>query len=383
MNDIQEPSPPFSTSGIPPFRPLQNVTPRIGKPVPYDLTRPEGGFEVRRILQGYVIPPLTIMVVCINIFMLIVFFKGRFRTSTHVILVAIAIADMVVGVSVAIPATYYFTFGNYQEHIAINWCAPYITLSSVIPTIVHCMSLTFTVALAVQRLIVIKLPFKAKTICSRRNTFIVILVVMCYAIITHVSYFYKFQQIEGRYFRSKVDPTKRVYACIRYKSPIPTETKTLVRIAFSKVIPISALVLTSLILIYEVYKISRQLKEMTNSIKQINILHRLQQNRKITLMTSLVVMSVVVAEVPAMIISLVITYGDPGLFSCQVCAKQTFFLIFHIVILVLYPSNFLICCFVSKDVRSRVKRMLTCRPSSYKQNSPLSSIISLSTSSKL
>ena len=327
-------------------------------PKPYDLTRPEDGLEIRRILFGYVIPPITIVVVCMNIFMITVFCKGRFTSSAHVILIAIAISDMIDGVSVSIPALYLFTFGMYKDYISYNFCAAYIALNNIIPTMAHCLSLTLTVILAAQRLVVVRYPFKAKTICNRRNTLITILIAMCYALLANVPQFYKFSQIEGRYIKSKVDPSKDVYACVRKRSTIPFETTTKVRMTMVRFIPIPILVITSILLINELNKISKNVKKMTCSTGPTIVLPRLHQNRVITLLTALVVFSVLIAEVPGIAIYLTITYGNSNLFSCRLCATLTFFAIFRVVILVLYPSNFLSYCFVSRKFRKTVVKLL-------------------------
>ena len=127
--------------------------------IPLDLAGLKDGLETRIILQGYVIPPLTIIYLCIDVYMLTVFYRGRFNTPTHVILIAIAVAGMVNGLSVCIPLLYFFTFGMYKEYVTYNWCLAYTALNTVIPTIAHCISLVLTVLLAVQRLVFIKMPF--------------------------------------------------------------------------------------------------------------------------------------------------------------------------------------------------------------------------------
>ena len=326
---------------------------------PLDLARMKDGLETRIILQGYVIPPLTIIVLCIDVYMLTVFYRGRFNTPTHVILIAIAVAEMVNGLSLFIPAVYFFTFGMYKEYVTYNWCSAYTALNTVIPTIAHCISLLLTVVLAIQRLIFIKMPFKAKTLCSRTNTIIAISAVVMYGILFNIPYFYHFK-ISGKYMKSKTDPSKEIYVCMKYKPEVSSEVKTLLRIIFDKFIPTLSLVIISIFLMIGIRKLSKNLKKLTNTTK---ISQRNQQNRTLSVMTALVAMSVLVVEVPGIIVSLIISYGDSDLFSCKICVTQTTFLIFHIVILVLYPSNFLIYCFVSEKFRRVAVGLLPCKSS--------------------
>ena len=257
----------FSSPDIATSRPRPD---RNQWPKPYDLTRPMGGLEIRRILLGYIILPITIVVVCVNIFMIIVFCKGQFTSSAHVILVAIAIADMVDGVSISIPAIYFFTFGMYKDYISYNFCPAYIALDNIIPYIAHCLSVTMTVALAIQRLIVIRFPFKAKMICTRRYTLITILLAVCYTLLANVPQFYKFSQIEGRYMKSKKDPSKNVYACMRNRSAVPFETTTTLRIIMVIFIPISVLIITSILLMRELNRISKDVKKLNCSNEKNN-----------------------------------------------------------------------------------------------------------------
>ena len=356
----------FSSQDIATSRPRPD---RDQWPKPYDLTRPMGGLEIRRILLGYIIPPITIVVVCVYIFMIIVFCKGRFTSSAHVILVAIAIADMVDGVSISIPAIYFFTFGMYKRYISYQICPAYITLDNILPYIAHCVSVTMTVALDIQRLIVVRFPFKAKTICSRRNTLITILLAVCYSILANVPQFYKFSQIEGRYIKSKTDPSKNVYACMRNRSAIPFETTTMLRITMVMFIPISVLIITSILLIRELSKISKNVKKLNCSTEQILVLPRLRQNRTITLLTALVALSVLVADVPGISIYFTLTYVNSKIFHCRLCANLTFQAIFRVVIQLLYPSNFLCYCFISGKFRKTVVDVLKCRSSHLKEAS--------------
>ena len=328
--------------------------------IAFDIAPLKDGLETRIILQGYVIPPLTFVVLCINIYMLTVFYRGRFNTPTHVILVAIAMADMIDGLSVSIPAVYFFTFGMYKDYVTYNWCSAYIAMSLVIPTSAHCISLTLTVLLAFQRLLFIKLPFKAKTICSRRNTLIVIFAAAMYGIILNFPYFYYFK-MSGKHMKSKIDPLKQVYVCVRYIPEVSSETITLLRITFDKYIPTFILVFISILLIYEIRKLSKNLQKLTSSTKQAKTSQRIQQNRTLALLTALVAVSVLVVELPGTVFSLIISYGEFDVISCKECVNQLNFLIIHIVILVLYPSNFLIYCFVSDKFRKAVVGSLPCK----------------------
>ena len=347
--------------------------------IPLDLAGLKDGLETRIILQGYVIPPLTIIYLCIDVYMLTVFYRGRFNTPTHVILIAIAVAGMVNGWSICIPLLYFFTFGMYKEYVTYNWCLAYTALHTVIPTIAHCISLVLTVLLAVQRLVFIKMPFKAKTICSQRNTIIAISAVVMYGILFNIPYFYHFK-ISGKYMKSKTDPSKEIYVCMKYKPEVSSEVKTLLRIIFDKFIPTFSLVIISIFLISEIRKLSKNLKKLTNMTKNSQ---RHKQNRTLSLLTALVAMSVLVVEVPGIIVSLIISYGDSDLFSCNICVTQTTFLIFHIVILILYPSNFLIYCFVSEKFRSAAVGFLPCKSSGNAERTKPSAFSSSRVSSKI
>ena len=99
--------------------------------------------------------------------------------------------------------------------------------------------------------------------------------------------------------KSKTDPSKEIYVCMTYKPEVSSEVKTLLRIIFDKFIPTLSLVIISIFLISEIRKLSKNLKKLTNMTKTSQ---RHKQNRTLSLLTALVAMSVLVVEVPGIIV---------------------------------------------------------------------------------
>ena len=180
--------------------------------------------------------------------------------------------------------------------------------------------------------------------------------------------------------KSKTEPSTQIYACMKYRPDVSSETSTLLRVTFAKFIPTFFLVLISTLLIIEIRKLSKTLKKLTNATKTSQ---RLQKNRTLALLTALVAMSILVVELPGIIVSLIIAYGESDLLSCKRCVVKKKFLIIHIVILVLYPSNFLIYCFLSEKFRKAVASSLPCKSSGNSGRTKSSTLSSSRVSSKI
>lgn len=128
------------------------------------------GFEPQ--LYGFVGPVFAFLASVINILMITAFIKRRLFTSTHIILMTIGLSDLL---TVLPPSTiwmYFYGILQYKYYLPYDWCRVWHDFCETSPSMFHTISVWATVLLAIQRIIIVAFPFKAKVWCSRKLTFV-------------------------------------------------------------------------------------------------------------------------------------------------------------------------------------------------------------------
>lgn len=131
------------------------------------------------IINGYLFPSLACVTVVINCTILVVFWRAKFFTPHHALLAALAIVDML---TVFIPSPlfmYVFGCGFYMIFPSCKLCQAYDITTMEIPIILHSISMWLTLGLAIQRHVCVSNPFKAKYICTMKNTIIYMILMSC------------------------------------------------------------------------------------------------------------------------------------------------------------------------------------------------------------
>lgn len=72
-------------------------------------------------VSGYVMPALVFLTVITNCLVCAVLLRRSMRTPTNIILVAMAVSDMLTGVSTMPAFVKFFTFGAYVDYMPYEW----------------------------------------------------------------------------------------------------------------------------------------------------------------------------------------------------------------------------------------------------------------------
>jgi len=72
-------------------------------------------------VSGYVMPALVVLTVVTNCLICAVLLRHSMRTPTNVLLVAMAISDMLTGLSTMPAFIKFFTLGAYQDYMPYDW----------------------------------------------------------------------------------------------------------------------------------------------------------------------------------------------------------------------------------------------------------------------
>lgn len=105
------------------------------------------------IINGFVIPPLVIVILATNSLICAVLLTRKMRSPSNTILVAMALSDMLTGVWTLPPYVYFYTLGALRDYVPYGWCFVIYWLTDYLPTVFHIASIWLTVALAAQRLV--------------------------------------------------------------------------------------------------------------------------------------------------------------------------------------------------------------------------------------
>lgn len=139
-------------------------------------------------LMGYVYPLLSLFTVLTNCVVISVFSKKKMRTPTSIILIAIAMFDSLTCVCLVPQYVYLIPLQNYRHYIPYSWCV-YRHYTSNVYKVMHTTSNWITVCLSIQRYIIVRLPFKAKQICSKKSSLIAIVCCFILAVLIHLNLF--------------------------------------------------------------------------------------------------------------------------------------------------------------------------------------------------
>ncbi|XP_069114753.1 sex peptide receptor-like [Argopecten irradians] len=139
-------------------------------------------------MMGYVYPILALMTLITNTVVVTIFSK-KMRTPTSIILVALALSDTLTCLCMLPDAVYLYTLKNYRTYLPFGWCLYRHYITADLYRVTRTCSNWITVVLGLQRYVVVRLPFKAKKICSSRHSIIACIVACVIAITVHLNLF--------------------------------------------------------------------------------------------------------------------------------------------------------------------------------------------------
>lgn len=299
------------------------------------------------ICYGYVGPIITFFVTIMNILLIATIIKGNFRTSTHAVMVAIAIADILTGI---IPVPFniqVFSVKRSKDFLKIEWCYIFEICQVILPTVFHLISLSLTVGLSIERFFVVSFPLKAKRFCTMRNG---ILFSICVFVISLCAQIDTFEDIT-------YDPVKitslngiKLTGCRRSVKD-RSDREYITRMFILRFIPCMLLVIFTILLLRKSSDIQEWRKSTTSSSSATASLERMD------FAVSLIATIVFLTEITLGTLLL-----NDHLNSRRKITSNHALLsgITYVVYMVTSPINFTILCFLSKKFRQTFLCML-CR----------------------
>lgn len=309
-------------------------------------------YDFKAFMYGKVVPAIVLLIVTLNILMMIVFWRGRFRSPSHVVLIGIAFCNMLYMISLVIPSVYFYSLGFGVEYIPYVWCIPFHILFFSLPNICSMAGLYLTALLGIHRFLIISFPIKARSFLKVKQTVCIVIFFIVLTVSVDFNNMLNLQHIDEVHVNSTVVTGKTVSGCTWTRRP-KTDLKT-VLMEFSVVFPISILIIFNTLLIRLFFKTSSARREISqNADREDNV-------RRMIVLTSAIVTSVIVVSVPDIVVkSLLYANGN----HCKNCFvnKSQFTAFMQCAVMVTYSANFFIYSFLSKKFRKTVRDFMRCR----------------------
>ncbi|KHN74794.1 Substance-P receptor [Toxocara canis] len=143
-----------------------------------------------RPIYGLAAPIIILVTLITNSLVIVVLSHRNLRTPTNHILLAMAIAELMTGLSSCPWFIYYYTLGGFliDQHEGLNpfWCRFHSYFAVHFPTIFHTTAIWLTVFLAIQRYVYVCVPSMVCKYCNPARTRQMIVVIALAALMNEM-----------------------------------------------------------------------------------------------------------------------------------------------------------------------------------------------------
>lgn len=300
------------------------------------------------IYYGYVGPAITILVAAMNVLFIVTIIRGKFRTSTHAVLIAIAIADILTGI-VPLPFNIrMFVMKSNKNYIPLMWCWVFHIVQIMSPIFFHLVSLGLTVGLSIERYFLVAFPMISKTILTMRNGIIFSVIVFIFSAVLQADTFLdaSFEPVE---LESK-DRTFKFLGCTKTDKN-QTQIDILIRMTVLRLIPCVLLVIFTTLLLRKSSDI-KNWRRLTSSNSEI-----ISSLQRMDIAVSLIAIMVCVTELAVSCVLLAEYFMSDDVLMMDDSKLSG---IMYVVYVTVSPINFTIMCLLSKLFRKTLKDVLFC-----------------------
>jgi hypothetical protein len=316
------------------------------------------GYEI--ILYGYVMPVWSVINFAVYFLMIVVFLKSGITSTTQVCLVAMAICDGVNPIPPSIIWLYIYVIRKHIYFLPLEWCRNFYYLTEVIPQIIVYISMLLTILLAIQRCIVVMVPFKAERLVSKRRVIIGIAFCIAISVAARIIYFFHYDFF-GITVPAFNQPNDTMEACAVQKPQwlhVPLlkylAIMQVAQISISVFIPCVILVVAEILLVIALIRNRNRRRSLS-----LNNMRNEKREKLLTELTiaitgikvSYLVLVLTVQGIDFMYLFFDISVVHPSDLRSVVAISNTIFWVFMI------PSNFIITCCLSTDFRNELKTL--------------------------
>ncbi|ULT84441.1 hypothetical protein L5515_019093 [Caenorhabditis briggsae] len=367
----------------------------IGNMVPVDWAVP---------MYGYMMPFIVTLTIATNSFIVVVLSHKYLRTPTNYVLLAMAVTELLTGLSCLPWFTYYYTLSGYKQDMQTGlpsfWCDMIPYMAAFLPSIFHTMAIWLTVYLAIQRYIYICVPSLVRKFCTIHRSKQVIFFIISVATVMYTPDLMAFHNESHEVYDNRYNRTLTL--CYRHKAPFMAKIGEDIyyKVMFTTQ-TIAVHLIPSVLLVIFTWKLvgairiadrrhanllskystntrstRRKFSELTSSSETENKLIRLFKQRdsvsvgneprrahglkQNTRMLVVVILLFLITEIPAAFIFTIHVLSVSLKFSFVDYQFLNILLIVrNVLIVVSYPFRFAIYCGMSQQFRDVVRQMFT------------------------
>lgn len=219
-----------------------------------------------------------------------------------------------------------------------------------IPKICTTLARLLTTLLGIQRYFIISFPITAKLKLTVRITLFIIISIIFVSILADFNFILNLQTIEEVFVNSSVIPGKLVSGCVWNERPQLEDANVIAEIS-TVFVPLASMIIFDAMII-SILRKGKYLRQQT----------RLNRNiRKMVLVTSCIVTSVIIISVPNVTIKY---FSQRALSQSFSVNKAQYTAIMKSVTILTYGTNFTIYSLLCKKFRTELKKIVCCRKGS-------------------
>ncbi|XP_060565306.1 sex peptide receptor-like [Ruditapes philippinarum] len=316
----------------------------------YDLYYPDDEYyfeiyEFERYTLGHVQLILTILTALTNFFVAIYFLTNKNRgKATNLLFVSIAFSDTMTGVALLPNSIGVYIAQN--EFFTRDMCNAYMISRFYISPLFHTVSVWQTVVLCIQRYMCVCHPFISGRICTFWKTFTSIVVMYCGAIVMH-----SYHLVDNKIGHNRC----------RWQTETPCKESCMYLwfcVALQHLLPCFLLVWLTIVTILEL----RTAQERVSTMSHRRSVSRSSRDKIITYTAALIVLFFLIPELPHGIYRLVFVINKHMGEYEAINPRENHIIIciYELALNVSFSANFWIYCFMMRDFRYEVFKILSC-----------------------
>ncbi|XP_045201323.2 sex peptide receptor-like [Mercenaria mercenaria] len=302
-------------------------------------------YDFEKYALGYFQPVLILLTTLTNLFVVGFFLTKKNRgKATNLLFVSIAFSDTMTGITLL--ANGFGVYAVDRVFLSREWCNTYMILRFYVSRVFHTVSVWQTVVLCIQRYMCVCHPFISGRICTFWKTFASIIVIYCIAIVMHVYHLVN---------------NKLGHVRCRWQTEIPCKESCMYLwfcVTLQHLLPCILLVTLTIITIEELKKAQQRVSTMSLEIS----VSRSTRDKIITYTAALIVLFFLIPELPHGIYRLVfVVFKHGGNYNgISSLRNHIIICVYEIALTVSFSANFWIYCFMMRDFRHKVLKLLTC-----------------------
>jgi hypothetical protein len=321
---------------------------------------------------GYAVPPLAIIILFTNFFMVWILLKRHMRSPANTLLVCIAISNTLAIVFPVAPFVYFYTLGFYEDFVPFAWCRAFFNLVHVFPLLCNMASLWSTVALACMRCYSVWRPLHAKSTITPVRTYITIVAIYILSTLAYTPTIFEYTFIPLS-APSLINPNTTIVSCHLQQTRTHLSESfcnfhTWVQIIFTSLLPWFLITFPDFGLLYKLKKTETERKILMDEScdhredskeKPLVSKTKLISGRRMTSWMIFIVVSMIwLVEIPfAVSFTLYQSHTNGDVMRNHLGSSVVFVLLLKYIS---YPIIFMIYCFMSQKFRQTFAEMFMC-----------------------